>query len=296
MNDITGTAVVPFDRSQTLTLGGAMTAVDAGVETRQIGLVVRPKTQVLLARIGSDLEEARDMVIDSAFMAGEAQAMLGRFGTVIDAMDGERLATTKPLRDATDWVNAGFNEAISHAKAMRDALKVRVLAFHRAEAERAEAARQAEEQRRREAAAVAAQAEAAALARASAVAAEAQKAMDEGSTTVAQALLTDAQVQADQAHEQAQLAAQSLHVPVVAAPSAVKGVSTKYKGRVKNKAEAVREALRRHDANGDDSVLSLIAFTETALNAFANATKGNMGVPGLEAYPVESLRTKKATV
>lgn len=290
MNQLALSGSQQFDTDQ-----GALSVVDAGVETRQLGLVVRPKTQALLARIGPDLEEARELVVDSSFMAEMAQGMLGRFGTVIDAMDAERLATTKPLREATDWVNTGFNEAITHAKAIRDAVKFRVLAFHRLEAERAEAARQQEEQRRREAAAAAAQAEAQALLRAEAAAAEAQKAMDAGSTTVAQALLTSAQVQADQAHEQAQQAAQALHTPVVAEASVVKGVTTKYKGRVKVKADAVREALRRHEA-GDDSIMSMLSFNEIALNAFANLTKGNMGVPGLEAYPVESLRTKKAAV
>lgn len=295
MNDLT--TIQPAQGEQQFDLAqGALTTIDDGVETRQLGLVVRPKTATLLARIGDDLQEAKDMAVDSAFMAEQAQVMIGRFGTVIDAMNEERLATTKPLRDAADWVNSGFNAAIDAAKDVRETLRDRVKAWNRIEQERIAAEQRKLEEARRAAAAAAAAREAEALAKARESAAAASKAMAEGSNTVAQALLVDAQVQADTAQQEAAQAAQLLQTPVVAPTTAsVKGIRVTYKGRVKDKEAALREIVRRLEA-GDPSLVGLVSFNETALNAYCNAAQGKINVPGLEAYPVESLRTKKQAV
>jgi hypothetical protein len=64
---------------------------------------------------------------------------------------------------------------------------------------------------------------------------------------------------------------------------------------VSNKESALREVVRRIDA-GDPSGLGLVSFNETAINAYCNAAQGNIQFPGLEAYPVEHLRTRKQAV
>ena len=277
------------------TSAGALSIInDKGVETRQLGLVVRPKTATLLAKIVDELAEARDLKVDSAFMAQQALVMIGRFSTVRGEMDKERLATTLPLRDAAGWVNDGFNEAIDMVAVVEDLLRRSVLAFNAQEMLRQEAAARVIAEQRRKDAAAAAEREAAAIKAAEESARQAQAAASAGSEQVAQALLTQAQVQVDTARADAATAAAAVFVPIVT-PIAVKGVSQKYKGRVVGKLDALREVVRRADQK-DTSLLELVNFNETALNAFANLTKGNMNVPGLEAYPIDSLRAKKQAV
>lgn len=258
-----------------------------------LDVIVLPSTQAMLTKISPDLEEAKDLVVDSEDMAAIALEMAGRFATVREALDTERLSKTKPLRDAQSRVNGGYNPAIDFVEAAEKVLKNKLIAWNAKVTQmKREAAAKAEAERKRLEAEARAQAEAQA-AEAQRLVAEAQAANAVGDADAASALIVQAQAVSDQSQ-------QSL-IPIAHAPAAyggpatVKGARETWKARVTDKAALIQEVAVRIKA-GDLFLLDMLDVNATALNALARMQKSNMRIAGVEAYPEAGISTRKGVV
>jgi len=265
-------------------------------EKLEFAVIVLPTTQQLLDKIAVDLEEAPSFVVDSADMAAIAVETAGRFATVRDAMDKERLATTAPLRGAVGKINAGYNEAIDRITSAEKSMKAKIVEWNRkVERER----REAEECARAEAKKRAAEEAAAARAKeqeAQRLAEAAQAAAKAGDADKAADLIQQAQAQADAAR-QAEVAAQvSATAPVVVSGArSVKGATETWKARVTDKSALIQH-IAGMLAKGDLSLLDVLEVKESSLHALAKIQKTNMKVPGVEAYIEEGLSVRKVSV
>lgn len=263
--------------------------------TRQLAPVIRPRTQELLQKVQSDINDAEALVIDSAFMAQIAQESNGRLATVESEVDTERLERGKPLRDAQKWLNDGFSQALGSIAGARAMYTAKLLKWNRDERERERKAAEAAEALRREEAQAAAQREAAALAEADRIALEAS-ALQESAPSVAGAMVASAQIAADQARTAAAAAAVRVLAPLpLAVGSGVKGAGETWKARVTNKKEGII-AIAKQLMAGDESNIDLLHFNESNLNKKAALEKNHLNLPGITAYPDETLRTRKRAV
>lgn len=260
------------------------------------GIVTIPSTQAMLDKIAFDLDESKTFVIDSEGMAGIALEMCGRFATVRDALDKERLATTLPLRDGVAKINGGYNPAIDMIEAQEKGLKIKLTAWNqhvirirreleaKAETERRAAAKLVEEEAARQRAAAAQ------------LVADAQAANAAGNVDKAADLIVQAQVTSDAAQQTAQAAQVTLHTPTLnSGPSTVKGASETWKARVTDKA-ALIQSIANSIQGGDLSRIELLIVNETALNALARVQKANMNMAGVEAYPESNVRARRQSV
>lgn len=252
-------------------------------------VVKLPSTQGMVNAIASELEEARAITdVDSKEMAEIVQMMQGRFATVKDELDKERLATTAPLRDATKKINDGYNAAIIYIEQTIEHSK---RALHRwnakvqQERQRVESERRAAEKKARE------EAEAqvhAAQQQAQLMLDEAKAAQEAGDAETAAQLREQAAVQADAAQQQASL---PLPVPTMAMPeSGVKGASTTFKARVTNKFAFIQHVAQHPE------LLECLDVNVSKLNALARVHKQHLSIGGIEAYEEETIRTRKAAV
>jgi hypothetical protein len=257
-------------------------------------IIVLPTTQAMLTKIQGDLDESRDLVIDSPAMADIALELAGRFATVRSAMDAERLEKTKPLRDGQATINGGYNPAIEFVERAERDVKAKLTAWNnKVRQQRADA----EAQARKQQAEAKAKAEAEATAQRQAaekLAADAQAALQAGNTDQAAELMTQAQVQADVASQTASAAVATV-MPIVAAPATVKGARETWKARVVNKADFILHVAGLLE-KGDLSLLECIDLNMPALNKLAGAQKGGMSVRGVESYAESSISVRKGAV
>ena len=104
---------------------------------REFAPITIGEAQAALDRIAADLTDLNDIVIDSAFMATEAQALIAKIATAHDELDAERLGKTKELRDGQAWVNSGYNPAIETLDSAMKGGKLKLTAWDKAEKKRA---------------------------------------------------------------------------------------------------------------------------------------------------------------
>lgn len=267
---------------------------------REFAPVVIPDQQVLLNEIADDLENIRDLEVDSTTMAEVITESIGRLATVADKLDADRLATTKPLRDGADWVNAGYNPAINQMKSGITAGKEKLKLWKRkVDEENARIARELEAKKKTEAAAIAAEAEAQRK-EAERLAAESAKESDPDKQA---ALIVQAQAQADAAQQTSQAAQQVANAPVVLTPvrfaDPVKGSRSTWKGRVVNRMAIHHEIAKLMEAGRHAEAIELddlFDFNDSKLNAIARIQKGNLRVPGCVSYEDEGISVRKQAV
>jgi hypothetical protein len=264
-------------------------------EVLSFPIITVPKLQGLLSRIAADLEESTSLVVDSAGMAEIALEMVGRFATVRDALDKERLEKTKPLREGQARINGGYNPAIEFIEKAEKRLKGLLTEWdRRVKLEAARIQRELDAQRQREVAAadeqrIAAEREAAAKV------AEAQAAQAAGDHETAAALLSEAQVQADAARSQMQGAMVAAHTSPPPLPQGVKGATVSWKARTSDKAKVilfVADMLQ----HGNKSYIDGLDVSESFWTSLARAQKENMSIPGIEAYPESGVRASRRAV
>lgn len=246
--------------------------------------------QQALDDVSADLQELREITIDSSLMAEVAQELIAKVAKAHDDLDNDRKSKTQELRDGTAWVNDGYRPAIeSLAGAVKDA-KEKLLGWNKAERQRIE--KEAAEARKQ------AQADADRLARAAkenkdaadAKAARAETLFDEGKLDEANALLQEAASLNEAAMETAAVA---LHVgtAVPAQPartsSGVKGTLKVWKARVTNKAMLIVAAAN------DPGLHGLLDVNESNLNALAKTNQGNAPIPGVEFYEEDQIRSRR---
>ena len=258
------------------------------------------RVQALLDKVAADVELAADLVIDSADMLREAEAIAGRLAAVAGdsgEIERERKTLTTPMTAIAKLVNAGYNAPRDYIKRTGlDPLKDKILAYHQEQQRLQQEAEAAERRRREEEAAEAAAREAQARSEAENLAAEAAKAQAGGSEIVAQALAQSAAQSADIARSEAHQAVVALHTRQVVAPAAqAKGVRGTWVAVLTN-----IDALILHAAEllqkGDRSAACLLEFNEKAASALAKAQKQHMSVPGVKPEFKQSVAIRKGTV
>lgn len=264
---------------------------------RDFAPVILQPQQAMLDKVRDDIDEAKSIVIDSDFMAEQALEAAGRLLTVYDALDAQRLATTKPLRDGAAWVNDGYNPALVSLKASSDAYKAKLSAWNREVAKKKAEAEAEARRKQQEAAREAALAQQKAEAEAAELARAAQAAQASGDAAGAAALLEQAAAQSDAGAALCDMAAVVAAAPVhVSTGSAsVKGATTAWKARVLDKALLLAYIAQRLAA-GDKALLNLIEVNEPNLNAMARMQKADLQLPGVESYPDDGVRVKKSAV
>lgn len=244
--------------------------------------------QEMLSKVSADIEMAPHLIVDSPEMLAEAQEVAGRLATVVKAIEAERKAKKEPVLEIARWLDDGYGKARDHLSNLIEGIKPKILQYQAQLRREAEERAERERAERERIAAEAAAAEAAAMAAATAALEGAAKARDAGSEIVAQTMAEAAVVAVDEARERAQQAASRAAAPVYQAAPKVKGTRTSWKGRVTNKAEAVAH-IGAMVAKGDTSLLHLLEIDGSTLNRQANLQRESFSVPGLLAYPDDSL-------
>lgn len=245
----------------------------------------------------------------------EATKKLGRAAAdKATALDKERLATTKPLRDETDAINAAFAEPIAALKSVVENMKQVVVAYDKEqERKRIEEQRKADEEARKQREKIEAEARAqrereeaerrkAEEARAAEEAARlaAQNAKDEEERKRLEAEAEARRKEAEKAETKAdnaaakaetkEMVAETVVAPVVEIAGPKKGVSTvvTYSVEITDKAELVRWLLSNEMIDG----LSLIDVNVGALNKIVTAAKGKIRVAGVTIVTGENYRMR----
>lgn len=259
--------------------------------------VTGPDVQALLTAVKFDIAMVPDMEIDSDEMASELMEMLGRLSTVSAAIESERKERTAPLLDAQKWLMAGYSPARNQLDDLIVKGKAKLTAYNRAIAEKKRIADEAEAQRRRDEVAAAAKLEADTLAAAQASALEAERLRNEGSEQAAQAMETQAMVQADTARSVAADAVKSLYTaPVQSVYHApLRGTSGTWSAEVTDKAALVKH-IGTMIARGDQSLLTLLDVSDKNIKAMAKLQQANLQIPGIKPVFTESIAIRKQAV
>lgn len=257
------------------------------------------RAQSLIDTVSLDIEIAQTLTVDSADLLHEAESIAGRLAAVFagsGALENERKALTAPFNDLVKALNAGYGRPIEFGAAVLTDLKGKMLRYT-AEQQRLARLREEEERQERERkAAEAAQAEQRAQEQANELLARAQEAQAGGAEVMAEVLATEATVLVDVARAGAQAAAAALQTRVVSVrPVAAKGARVRYKGEVLDKAKAIAH-IGAMVAAGDHSLLHLVDIDASALNKQADMQREAFKVPGLHAYPEQSVSVRKAAL
>lgn len=260
---------------------------------RTLDPIIIPKTQALLDRIGDDLSDAAELEIDSPNMAKIGQELAGRISTVHAAMDEERLALGRPLREAQTWANDGYRPALDKLDEVLRSLKGKLLKFDREQNERNRKLAQQAEADAKERQKIADQQAAEARGRATELIEEAAIARRLGDNEEADRLMQEAQHLDSSATEVVETAAMAATIPAgtgIVKTSGVKGSTKKWKGRMIDKQRALLVAANTPDKQ------NFFDLNEANLNAYAQLTKGQVPVPGFEFYEEDGLRVAKRPV
>lgn len=110
--------------------------------------VLPPSHAVLLASANTELQMAKDYVIDSQSMYELAAADLGALKSSVKKLDEQRLGIKRPLMDAMSKIDELFTQPIALRKQAVQIIETSMLAYRREEERKAE-----EERRKREEAA-----------------------------------------------------------------------------------------------------------------------------------------------
>lgn len=265
------------------------TGIAIAVNRREFATIVIPDSQILLNKIASDIEEARDIDVCSESMAEIAQDIIGRIATVKDELNSERLEATRSLREGQAWVNGGYSPTIDSLDTIITGVKEKLKGWSRVVAERKRQADAEAARVQREAAAkIEAQAKEQAEA-AEKLAKDAQVAAASGDAGKAQELFEQAGQAMDVARETTAVAQQVATAPVRTnvASSGVKGERKVWKCRVVDKARALIVVANRPE------LFALVDFNDAQLTALAKTNQGNAPIPGFEFYEEEIIATRR---
>jgi len=270
-----------------------------------------PQAQALAVKASRQLQMAQGYTIDSAMLYEAAADDLKAIKTQAKELEEKRKAMTIPIDNAKKAIMDFFRAPANYLEQAEQIIKGAMLAYQaeeekkrRAEQARAdELARQERERIQREAAAAAAEAariEAEAAAERKRIADEAAAALAAGDAAEAERLqeaaaisLTESVIAAEQAAAEqasARAVASIIMAPPVAPVTKTKGIATveKWKARVVDKA-----ALIAHVA-ANPQYSELLTVNDTALNAQARSLKGSLLIPGVEAYPEQTISARAA--
>lgn len=302
ITDLTPVVPVPAILAEPKPLVAAMATVASLVKLRpesEALAVTGLQAQGLIDKVSPDIEIAQTLTVDSADMLREAEGIAGRLAAVFagsGALESERKALTAPFNDLVKALNAGYNGPIEFGAGVLTALKGKMLRYTTEQQRLARERDEAERRERERQAAEAAEAERKAQQAASALLERAQEAKAGGAEVMADVLATEATVLIDTARANAQVAAVALQTRVVAAaPMAAKGARTRFKGEVLDKAKAIAH-IGAMVAAGDLSLLHLVTIDASALNKQADMQREAFKVPGLHAYPEQSVSVRKAAL
>lgn len=259
--------------------------------------VVRvPATQALLDRVSEDLDMLRELEIDSEDMATLVLEMLGRVSTVHDAMDRERLDTTKPYRDIVGEINGGYSPAIDHIAKVIKQSKDRLTAWNRKVAAEKDRLKRESEQRARTEMAKAEEVRLFKQRAADKLAADAKAAAAKGETDLANAMLDEARQLSEQVRADEHIAAVSANAPTLGSvPAGVKGATLTWHGGLQSLEElilGVADELR----NGNRSNVNALEANMVFINKKASIEKENFTMRGCIGVPHEGVRVGKRAV
>lgn len=278
-------------------LTDAIAAANWLVELRPetIGLIKNGvQAQAFIDKVAVDLEVAASLEIDSDDMLSEAQGIASRLATVCadtGALETERKALSAPFLDIQRKINEGYRAPVQYIAGVLADINRKVLDY--SNAKRIAAERKArEEQIERDRILAEAREKAAAAERdAQALLVQAQSAP---SPEAAQELVQ----QAAQTVDAARVEVQATQMASVTYSGG--GVYTKAKGQRDNWGIVVDDKKKAllfiadRCRNGDDSMLGLIEFDDTALKALAKIAKQTLSVPGLRVTNTPSITNRKA--
>ncbi len=254
-----------------------------------------PNLTRLLANVADDLETARDITVDSPFMRTQAAELAGRFLSVSESVENERMARRKPLNDVLAELQTAYVPTVNQLNAVAKFLKDKIIAWDAIEAKRIRDEQERAAEQRRAEAKKAAEEEAAALAKANDLIAEAAAARAAGSEQVADAMEQEATVVVDTARAQAGNAAAAVYTGALMSAPKASGARDTWKAECTNKADLLKHIGERIAA-GDSSLINLVVIDPKAISAMAKIQREHLNIPGLRAYKEGSLSIKKVKV
>lgn len=285
-------------------------------------LVKAPPPEATKAQRAADsmFKLADDMVVDSAQMYELAGTELQSIKARHKAIEEQRVYLKEPFLEGGRRIDAFFKGPLERLDEAARLISGRMLAFKKAEDEKAAKARReaeeraAAERRELERQRQAAEAEQRRLAEeqrraheeADRKAAEARKAGDEAAAREAEeaayAKARQADIEAQAAAEASQAAAEALELadiapvslPTVEQPKA-SGISTRqtWKAEVTNLHALITAAADRL-RDGDPTLAALLVVDTKALGQMAKALKGQARIPGVRVYADESMAVRTA--
>lgn len=270
------------------------------------------QAQALVLKASRQLAQAQGYVIDSPELFDAAADDLKQVKAQLKTLEEKRKAMTVPLDNAKKAIMDFFRAPTNYLEQAEQLIKGSMLTYQQAEeakrrAEQArldELARLERERIRKEAEEAAAEAarieaiaaaerkkieDAAAAAEAAGNAAEAERLQEAAAISKTESIIAAEQAAADAASARA--VASIVMAPTVApAVPKTKGIATveKWKARVTDKA-ALISFVAVNPQYGE-----LLTVNESALHAQARSLKGNLQIPGVQAYPEQSLSARAA--
>lgn len=270
------------------------------------------QAQALVLKASRQLAQAQGYVIDSPELFDAAADDLKQVKAQLKTLEEKRKTMTVPLDNAKKAIMDFFRQPTTYLEQAEQLIKGSMLTYQQAEeakrrAEQArldELARLERERLRKEAEEAAAEAarveaiaaaerkkieDAAAAAAAAGDAAEAERLQEAAAISKTESIIAAEQAAAEVASARA--VASIVMAPTVApVVPKTKGIATveKWKARVTDKSLLIA-FVAANPQYGE-----LLTVNDSALNAQARSLKGNLQIPGVEAYPEQSLSARAA--
>ena len=214
------------------------------------------QAQALVLKASRQLAQAQGYVIDSPELFDAAADDLKQVKSQLKTLEEKRKAMTVPLDNAKKAIMDFFRAPTNYLEQAEQLIKGSMLTYQQAE----EAKRRAEQAR-----------------------------LDELARQEKERILAEAEATPEAQIEAAAIAS-IIMAPTVAPTTKVAGIATveRWKARVMDKYDLIR-FVAANPQYGE-----LLTVNETALNAQARSLKGNLQIPGVQAYPEQTISARAA--